>query len=185
MNYISSGLPSFPVRQNSARGYPVLYLDFDGVLHPNEVYQTKRGIVLRAPGHALFEHVPILERLLSPHPEVRIVLSTSWVIAKGFTFARNQLSASLRTRVIGATFHQRYMRRDEFANMSRGMQIYSDSTRRGAGGWIALDDDSYGWPRANSHQLVHCDEDVGIASEQTQAELASRLIAITGNAAAA
>ena len=28
----------------------VLFLDFDGVLHPDEVYLTRRGPELRAPG---------------------------------------------------------------------------------------------------------------------------------------
>ncbi|KWU23361.1 HAD domain-containing protein [Burkholderia cenocepacia] len=185
MNYITTGIPSYPVRRNNAKGHSVLYLDFDGVLHPNEVYQTKKGIVLRAPGHNLFEHAPIIERLLTPYPDVRIVLSTSWVLAKGFSFARDQLPEALRSRVIGATFHRQYMRRDEFVCMSRGMQVYSDSTRRGAGGWIALDDDSVGWPKANLHQLVFCEEDVGLGSEDTQRELVEQLDIITRLATAA
>lgn len=179
MPYITSGIPSFPVSRNSARGYPVLYLDFDGPLHPNEVYQTKSGIVLRAPGHKLFENVPILESILERYPTVRIVLSTSWVVAKGFEFARSQLSPMLQERVIGATFHRRYMRKGEFTNMSRGMQIYSDSTRRSTGGWVALDDDSFGWPRACLDRLVCCDETAGLASEQTQRELVNQLDALT------
>lgn len=184
MPYISSGIPVFPVGENSARGYPVLYLDFDGPLHPNEVYQTKKGIVLRAPGHELFENVPILERILVQYPTVRIVLSTSWVVAKGFQFARSQLSPMLQERVLGATFHRRYMRKGEFLNMSRGMQVYSDAMRRNTGGWVALDDDDDGWPRACLDHLVCCDETAGLAGEQTQRELVAQLDSLTRLAAA-
>lgn len=184
MPYINSGIPIFPVGQNSARGYPVLYLDFDGVLHPDEVYQTKKGIVLRAPGHELFENVPVLENILGQYPTVRIVLSTSWVVAKGFRFARGQLSPMLQERVIGATYHRRFMRKGEFLNMSRGMQIYSDTTRRSTGGWVSLDDDSVGWPRASLDHLVCCDGTIGLAGEQTQRELVGQLDSLVQPAAA-
>ncbi len=37
----------------------ILFLDFDGVLHPDAVYLTRRGVELRAPGE-LFMWAPIL-----------------------------------------------------------------------------------------------------------------------------
>ena len=41
----------------------VLFLDFDGVLHPDDVYRTRHGLELRAPG-ALMMHAPLLVELL-------------------------------------------------------------------------------------------------------------------------
>lgn len=54
-----------PARQN------VVYLDFDGVLHPDAVYRHREApyIRLRAPGHEIFESCGVLERALLPYPE--------------------------------------------------------------------------------------------------------------------
>lgn len=52
----------------------ILFLDFDGVLHPDAVYLRLNGeIELRAPG-ALFMWAPALVDALEAHPQIRIVL---------------------------------------------------------------------------------------------------------------
>jgi hypothetical protein len=88
----------------------ICYVDYDGVVHVNSVYQSpKRGIYIGStPGHTLFEWLPILDELLAPYPDVKIVLSTSWVRARSFEYAKSKLPPSLQARVIGATFHYRY-----------------------------------------------------------------------------
>ena len=63
---------------------PTLFLDFDGVLHPDEVYRVGGRIVLRVDGFSLFEWSSILDELLAPYPGTQIVLSTSWVRILGF-----------------------------------------------------------------------------------------------------
>jgi hypothetical protein len=56
----------------------ILYLDFDGVLHDDAAYcSPDRGMYLDTPGRTLFEWMPILDELLAPYPELRVVLSTS------------------------------------------------------------------------------------------------------------
>ena len=69
----------------------LLYCDFDGVLHTAQVYrhQTPPVIRLDPPGHALFESCDVLERLLDPYPELRIVLSTIWVREFAWIFLNN------------------------------------------------------------------------------------------------
>lgn len=42
--------------------HPVLYLDYDGVLHPDAVYSQHGVFQLRAAGHSLFESAAILNR---------------------------------------------------------------------------------------------------------------------------
>lgn len=57
----------------------ILYLDYDGVLHPEDVYRhPRRGIYFgqTGAGHALFENCDVLIQVLAPYPEVRIALST-------------------------------------------------------------------------------------------------------------
>jgi hypothetical protein len=136
----------------------VLYLDFDGVLHPEGVYwHPKRGAYLHADytnaGHALFEHAPLLEELLAPYPDVAIVLSTSWAVQYRYERAAKRLTESLRTRCIGATYHTA-MERQTFANLPRGHQVRADVVRRQPAIWLAIDDTDEGWDRAREHVVI-------------------------------
>ncbi|WP_231909764.1 HAD domain-containing protein [Cupriavidus nantongensis] len=56
----------------------IVFLDYDGVLHPDAAYLVKGRPELRATG-TLFMWAPILEETLAPYPDAQIVLSTSWV----------------------------------------------------------------------------------------------------------
>ena len=117
----------------------VLYLDFDGVLHPESVFvSASRGIHLRdAPGRQLFENAQTLNEELRPYPNVKLVLSTSWVRALGYDRARARLPSELRERCVGATYHSRFHRpgredgfRDVVAAPLRGQEVLADVQRR-------------------------------------------------------
>lgn len=157
-------------------GGQVLYLDYDGVLHHESVYRhPKHGISLSAgPDFKLFQHAPLLGELLRPYPEVRIVLSTSWVRVMGLRRAASYLPDELRARVVGATFHAR-MVRVEFVHTSRGLQVYEDYLRRSPSAALALDDDDDGWPVAFRKHLVLTDEVHGISLPRVRKELESKL----------
>ncbi len=155
----------------------VLYLDFDGVLHPEPVYRhPKRGIYLgvECVGHTLFENTQILQDALAPYPQLAIVLSTSWVRVLGFSRAKTYLPESLRRRVIGATFHS-CMNKVEFDAMTRGAQVLADANRRGVSQWIALDDNDEGWLSAAESHLVLTEEKLGLAKPESVAELVTKL----------
>lgn len=151
----------------------LLYLDYDGVLHPDEVYRTPQGIVLRRDGMNLFEWAPLLAELLAPYPQVRIVLATTWVPVLGFDEARNWLPSELATRVIGATFHRQHT--PQWRALPRWSQILRDVKRRGTQCWIALDDDGAGWPAEHRHHLVLTDSDLGLPEARVLDELAEKL----------
>lgn len=140
----------------AGRDAHVVYLDFDGVLHPELVYMhPDKGPFLDPSimGHKLFEHSQLLVDLLRPYPDVRVVLSTSWVVVRGFGRARKHLPPELRTRVIGATFHSS-MNPFEWGQMPRGYQILSDARRRLPSQWVAVDDDVENWPAAHKERLI-------------------------------
>ncbi|MCC7682772.1 HAD domain-containing protein [Janthinobacterium sp. FW305-128] len=130
----------------------VLYLDFDGILHPADVRVTPeeplhprvyvRG---RSTDEPLFRYVSLLELLLYPYPDLRIVLATSWVRAFGYKSALKQLLPALQERVIGAA---------TFPAPTRFGTIAFDAEERGLTRWLALDDDQVGWPEERLHQLV-------------------------------
>jgi hypothetical protein len=149
-------------------GGRVLYLDFDGVLHPEDVRRRAgRGPYIASPsGHVLFEHAPLLADVLRPYPDIRIVLSTSWVRwYRSVHRVARKLPPELKARVVGATYHQD-MDEESFRQAPRGMQVSADVLRRQPAGWLALDDDYLHWPTWCREQLVRTDEVLGISAPQ-------------------
>jgi hypothetical protein len=171
----SESLSSPVQRTPRGRDELVLYLDFDGVLHHEDVYWTpRRGAYIKPAGHTLFEHAPLLEKVLGPYPEVRIVLSTSWVRVYSCDKSAKRLPPGLRSRVIGATFHSD-MNEAAFANKARGIQVFEDVCRRCPRAWLALDDDDFNWPSWCRENLVHTHDELGIGEPTVLAELKAKL----------
>lgn len=156
--------------------HQVLFLDYDGVLHPDAVYRTKHGLELRAPGKIMM-HAHILCDLLQDFPRVHIALSTSWVRLLGYNRAKAALPPALQARTISATWHSRMLRSqiEGYDSWSRHEQIRAAVTRAGITRWVAVDDDpDFSWP-ATDHRLIRCEPHLGLGSEQTQAELRAKL----------
>jgi hypothetical protein len=161
----------------------IIFLDFDGVLHPDSVYLEHRRPTLRGAGN-LFMWAPDLVNALVPYPQVKIVLSTSWVRARGFSRARNALPEALRTRVIGATWHSR-MGKGELPesklstswwdSATRYQQIAGYAARARLGRWVAIDDNGQGWPTELADQLILTDSNRGISDPEALAQLHERL----------
>lgn len=167
----------------AGRGEAVLYLDFDGVLHHESVVRSPRGrVYLGAPdGYSLFQHVGLLEDILAPYPELRIVLSTSWVRVLRFSRALKRLPLSLQARVIGATYHTE-MHEGAFAHLPRAQQILDDVERRQPWDWLALDDEYCDWPSAHRERLVRTDPHEGISAPEVLAERKAKLKRLAGSA---
>jgi hypothetical protein len=155
----------------------VLYLDFDGVLHHHNAKDAPgSGPFLAAPPrYTLFQHAPLLEQLLEPYPHVQIVLSTTWAYRYGTGIAASRLPPRLRERVVGSTFSACIRHLDDFACMARGLQVAGDAANRKPGDWLALDDDTEGWPKEHLHRLVKTHPYEGISPPRVQRKLAKKL----------
>lgn len=158
----------------------ILYLDFDGVLHHYDVIRNDRNrAVLRGMGTP-FEYAQRLEQILEPYPNVEIVLSTNWVRTKGYDYARRQLRPALRKCIVGATWRKSFERDADFARWwisesTRYEQIMRDVARRHPADWIALDDDSRGWPTVAARHLVASDSKLGLSEPGVRLQLEGRL----------
>jgi len=164
----------------AGHGQPLLYLDYDGVLHHEDVWRHPRYGVYFGPlgeGHEFFEHAERLVSVLAPFPSVQVVLSTSWVRMLGYGRARNELPQELRARVVGATHHST-MPPDAFESMSRGEQVLGDVRRRHPSAWVALDDNGEG-PEAYRNHLVLTDPAKGLLGVGVIEELEGHLVRIT------
>jgi len=74
----------------SPLGSLTLFLDFDGVTHPD-----------RARPERQFEALPLIEKVLRDHPEVEVVLSTSWRESYPLDVLRYLFSIDISERIVG------------------------------------------------------------------------------------
>lgn len=157
----------------------ILFLDFDGVLHPLDVGlkdNTTPVLFSKTPGARLLQHAELLGEILSNHPDIRIVLSTSWIYWLGLEKTKAFLPEALQNRVIGATF-ERGLETMDWINLPRYYQImrYIKRYNLKDDGWIAVDDDNYLWNARHQNNLIFCaDRELGISSTEVQEELRKR-----------
>ena len=125
----------------------LLFLDFDGVLHPSHFA-----------GQAPFSRAHLLEETLAQFAP-KIVVSSSW----RFTHSLHKLQKSLPTAIgqliIGATSTAiigKYPRYQEIQNYLSGY---------GPADWRALDDSYWEFPHTCS-KLIRCNPNTGIADKQ-------------------
>jgi hypothetical protein len=154
----------------------ICYLDYDAVLHDGNVLSSRsKGMYIKTPDRTFFEWMPILEDLLAPYPDLKIVLSTTWVRQLGFNEAKYELSTSLNERVIGSIFLHPKLVNAEFDVLPRGVQIWHDVERRKPSDWFALDDDSVGWPARCRDKLIQTDTKKGLSDPAVQELVRVRL----------
>jgi hypothetical protein len=132
----------------------ILFLDFDGVLHPDPCFDARR----------MFEKAPRLASVLEEFPEARLVLSTSWRIENSLARMCELLGTSLSARVIGATPHfsafhvpsvlRPYQRHAECLQWL----IVNGKTKRE---WIAIDDRASMFA-PDCERLIECDSSHGL-----------------------
>lgn len=97
---------------------PYLYLDFDGVLHPNFVQK----------GQA-FHLMPLLEEALEGY-DLCLVISSSWRFHETPAYLRNLFPASLRPLLIGATGPAHIGRRARWQEITHHAQSWAPELAR-------------------------------------------------------
>jgi hypothetical protein len=142
-------------------------LDFDGVLHPDDVFMTAKGPQLRSAGD-LFMWAAILDDELAPFPKVKIVLSTSWVRQLDFSRAKKRLPKGLQERIVGSTWHSSMSKvwADQiwWDQTSRHGQISRYVARANITDWIAIDDDAENWASNDLNRLLLADRNQGLTT---------------------
>lgn len=120
----------------------ILFLDFDGVLHPisSRIIRQEAGTLVieqDQEGEPLFCRVPLLAAVLRDFPEVKIVLSTSWVryVPKA---ALLQPLEGLADRVIGSL--SPYERGTRYERAKTFLEPFEGEP------WIAIEDDRRNFP---------------------------------------
>lgn len=152
----------------------MVFLDFDGVLHPVGEPALDDDFRL-LPNPRLFCYLPHLTDTLAPYPEVRIVVSSDWRRLFDDDTLQGCLG-ELGDRFVGVV--------DTFGG-TRAEEIYAEVTRRGLVRWLVLDDHpSVLEASMTDARFIACDPQLGLSSTKTQADLRkklSQIFAITGS----
>ncbi len=150
--------------QKQGKAKTMLFLDFDGVLHPRF-----------CPDEEHFCRLPLFESVMRRHPAVRIVISSSWRRIYGIDYLRSRFSRDIAERVVGTT--QLWVP-DEPMNRHQEILAWIGKQRFNGMPWLALDDSAPEFPERCVNLLL-CDSRHGLTDERAEA-LARRLSEIAG-----
>jgi hypothetical protein len=147
----------------------VVFLDFDGVMHPVGVPAVDEDFRL-IENPDLFVWRPILGRLLAPYPMIGIIVSSDWRrLFDDATLVR--LLGPLATRFVGVV---------ECYGSSRSEEILAEVRRRGLKEWVALDDHpSVVAAQATDPRFIACESATGLSSLAVQRTLNLRLAVLS------
>ena len=126
-----------------------LYLDFDGVLHPNFVGKGQ-----------LFSHMPKLTKAVEGMP-LCIAISSSWRFYENFDYLKSLFPPVIRSQVVGCTGPA------HIGKWPRWNEIKRHATAHGVTDWIALDDAFMEFP-PECKELILCDGRTGLQDHQIQ-----------------
>lgn len=136
----------------------IVYLDYDGVLHPDGTPAIDEyGRLIDNP--VLFSWLPILVTLLEPYPDVRIIVSSDW---------RRLFDDPALIKMLGP-IGNRFAGVVERPSSSRVLEVLHDAQTRDLFDWIALDDHKSVHEAARTDpRFIACDPMLGLTSGQIQ-----------------
>ncbi|MFZ6676222.1 HAD domain-containing protein [Undibacterium sp. Xuan67W] len=127
----------------------ILFLDFDGVLHPFSARHDQEQ---------QFVHLPALEELLREFPTLQIVVSSEWRLRFSLNELRGFFSTDIAARIIGVTPEiQIRETTDILGSRFREIEAFLIDAYSVNETWLALDDDVSLFP-PDCSQLILCGE---------------------------
>ena len=127
----------------------LLFLDFDGVLHPTDFA-----------GEAPFSRAALLEETLTQHSP-KIVIASSWRFTHNLDKLQKTVPAFISSLIIGTTGEAVIGKHPRFTEIQRYLNTY------GPADWRALDDSYWEFPKPCPN-LIKCNPNTGILDRQIQ-----------------
>jgi len=125
----------------------ILFLDFDGVLHPSHFREGTE-----------FSRVNYLEKFVSNY-SVSIVISSSWRFHYSMLELKKRLGKTLSDVVIGTTGEAKQTKYARFDEITEWLEFHETCD------WRALDDSKFEFP-VGCDNLILCDGHIGISTAQ-------------------
>lgn len=138
-----------------------LFVDFDGVLHPEFCHESRH-----------FSCLPFFEQCLRSHPDVDVVISSTWRLHRSLDDLRSHFSGDIAQRIIGTTPH--FSDLQEVPNSLLGYereaecQAWLRAHDRAVLPWLAVDDRSWLY-RPFNKSLFLVDGKTGMTASSTEA----------------
>ena len=139
-----------------------LFLDFDGVLHPDRYSLSNYDPDRVFRNNEIFSQAPILAALLTEYP-CQVIISSSWRFTHSLDEMKEKLPKGIAKNVAGVTGdayigpHPRYNEIKEYL-IKHNKSFFS---------WRALDDAKLEFPNGCT-DLILCDPNTGIATKQIE-----------------
>lgn len=135
----------------------LLFLDFDGVLHPYPCADSE-----------LFCWMDNFEQVLQSFPEIEIVISSSWREQRSLEALKQLFPTSLRSQIIGAT-PVLPVSDEDWLSPHREQEIlqWLRQHQREDEAWLAIDDTLELFEHCTDRVLL-CDSYVGLDDESSQ-----------------
>lgn len=152
--------------QPMTKGKKMLFLDFDGVLHPSLCLEAEH-----------FCRRPLFEEVMRQFPAVRIVISSSWRHHFDLERLRPFFSGDIAERIDDTT---PLWVPSGPANRFEEIMAFVRFRSLDEAGWLALDDSAFEFPRSCAN-LMLCDGRFGL-TEDVAMRLAGRLALMSGEA---
>ena len=127
-------------------GDTIVFLDFDGVLHPGSSSRDEHFICL-----------PRFENVIRRFADVCIVISSTWRYYYTLDQIRAKFSSDIRPRIAGVT---RLLAGNVPSTRYVEIQHYLAGLSAPPGAWIAIDDAILEFPKG-CRTLILCDPNVG------------------------
>lgn len=153
--------------------HPILFLDFDGVLHDGDaaILDSDGDGNPIAKGENLFCWSPILVNLLKKYP-AKVVVHSSWRLFWDHkTLVEQYIPKDLGEFVIDTT---PYAYKNRWYSVKKYLDKISDYKENEYPNHVIVDDMHYEFPHLYPH-LVACHPSLGISHPETQKELEEKL----------
>lgn len=147
----------------------ILFLDFDGVLHPESLNSRQ----------PLLCHLPLLEDVLREFPQVEVVISSTWRLRWLDAYLatielRKHFAPDIAQRVVDVTPHHTQLDPNTtpdslFAyRRHREIEAWLRANRPPGTTWVALDDRAY-WFKPFLKNLLATDPETGLTTQDLDA----------------
>ena len=132
----------------------ILFVDFDGVLHPELCHESKH-----------FMHRDTFEDVVRAFPDIGLVISSTWRLKRPLHMLKDMFSEDVAARVIGTT--PLYAELEDVPDRLEGYQREAEcrfwlrQNGRATQKWLALDDRSWNFRPFNRNVFL-VDGQVGL-----------------------
>lgn len=150
---------SSPSESISCDNVCVLFLDFDGVTHPEPCRPDQE-----------FSQLPLIEAVLRQHPKVEVVISSSWRQVHSLDAMRAHFALDIAPRVIGITPSNKQPSSDWLPGASSSNEregecgTWMKQNRPWGTPWVAIDDRAH-WFRPGCSDLLLTNAKTGFTSD--------------------